>query len=182
MSKQKASRVMGIDASTHSLAFAVFEDRKLVRYGKINFSGADSYHRLASSMDRMVGLYDNFDVDFIAIEKAVMVRSVSVAIKLGMSVGVIIACLMRDSTNVVEVPPITWQSFIGNTIFTKKEKAAFKRRNPGKSASWLRNEIRKERKRYTMNYFNKRFGISIDDDDVSDAIGVAWYAANELTQ
>jgi Holliday junction resolvasome RuvABC endonuclease subunit len=179
--QQKAYTVMGIDASTHSLAFAVFKDRELVKFGKIIFNGNTSYERLADSQQKILALAEEFDINYIAIEKAVRVNSAAVAIKLGMAVGVIIASVLKPGTEVVEVAPITWQSYIGNKNYTRTEKAAVRKAHAGKSASWLRNHIREERKQFTTDYFNKKFKLSVTDNDVSDALGVAWYAVNHLT-
>jgi hypothetical protein len=109
-----------------------------------------------------------------------MVRSTDTAIKLGMAIGVIIASVLHKGTEVVEVAPISWQSYIGNNNYTKAKKGEVKRANPGKSDSWIRNEIRERRKQYTIDYCNKKFKISNDDNDVSDAIGIGWYAVNHL--
>jgi Holliday junction resolvasome RuvABC endonuclease subunit len=176
----EAYSVMGIDASTHSLAFAVFHDKELVKFGKINFSGNGSYERLADSQSKILALADDFDVDYIAIEKAIMVKSTDTAIKLGMAVGVIIASVLNKHTEVVEVAPISWQSFIGNNNYNKTKKGEMRREFPDRSDSWIRSEIRERRKQYTIDYFNKKFKVNIDDNDVSDAVGIAWYAVNHL--
>ena len=180
MKTSKAHTVMGIDASTHSLAFAVFYDKKLIKFGKINRSGNSSYERLSDSQKKIASLADEFDVDYIAIEKAIMVRSTDTAIKLGMAVGVIIANVIKKGTKVVEVAPISWQSYIGNTNYTRAQKIAVSKECPGKSASWIRNEIRDRRKQFTIDFFNKKFKIDVEDNDIGDAIGVAWYAVNHL--
>lgn len=178
--KKKVSTVMGIDASTHSLAFAIYNDDKLTRYGKIVFSGKTVYDRLADAQDKMIALRSQFDVDYVAIEKAIRVNNAGVALKLAMFVGVIIASVKKDGTEVVEVVPITWQSFIGNRNYTKDQRAKVRRRriNKGKSVSYINSLVRAERKQITMAYFNKKFKINVVDDDVSDAIGVGWYAVN----
>ena len=182
MSKSQASTVMGIDSSTHSLAFAVMKDNKLIKYGKINFSGNTSYERLADSQKKVSSLADDFDVDYIAIEKAIFASSIDTAIKMGMAVGVIIAGVLKPGTVVVEVAPSTWQAYIFNTNWTKEKKADLRKKFPGKSASWYKSYIRDQRKQYTINYFNKLFKINVDDNDVSDAIGIAYYASRELTR
>jgi Holliday junction resolvasome RuvABC endonuclease subunit len=182
MNTQRAYTVMGIDSSTNSLAFAVFKKEELVKYGKIYFTGSTSYERLADSQKKIIALASDFDVDYIAIEKAIMVRSTGVAIKLGMAVGVIIASVLKPGTKVVEVAPITWQAFIGNTNYSAKKKGEVKKAYPGKSASWYRNHIREERKQYTIDYFNKKFGLDNDDNDVSDAMGIAWFAVHHGSQ
>ncbi len=182
MAKQKAATVMGIDSSTHSLAFAVIKGGQLIKYGKINFSGNTSYERLVDSREKILALKEQFDVDYIAIEKAIMVRSVDTAIKMGMALGVIISSIMDDGVRVVEVAPITWQSYIGNKNYDRTKKKKIKDDNPGKSDSWIKNKIREERKQYTIDFFNKKYSIAVDDNDVSDAVGIAYYASKELTR
>jgi Holliday junction resolvasome RuvABC endonuclease subunit len=181
--KEKQTTVMGIDSSTHSLAFAIIQDGHLIKYGKIFFDGNSAYDRLADSQAKLLALSDQFEVDYIAVEKAIMARSgVGTAIKMGMALGVVIASVLRDHTTVVEVPPISWQSYIGNKNWTKAEKAELKANNPGKSDSWIKEEIRRLRKQYTIDYFNDEYDIVNDDNDVADAIGVAFYAYEEMTR
>jgi Holliday junction resolvasome RuvABC endonuclease subunit len=179
----QAHTVMGIDSSTHSLAFAVFQGARLVKYGKIEFSGKSVYDRLTDAQRKITALRDQFDVDYIAIEKPVRVNSAGVAIKLAMFVGVIIASVNKGGTDVVEVYPMSWQSYIGNNNYTRAEKAKVKRRrgNTKKSTSAISAIIREERKQYTIRYFNKLFKINVDDNDVADSIGIAWYAVKNLT-
>lgn len=172
--------VMGIDSSTNSLAFAVFRDGVLHKYGKIHFTGNTSYERLADSKNKLEALKSEFDVEYIAVEKAVMVRGVDTAIKMGMALGVVISSVFSSKTRVVEVAPISWQSYIGNTIYDRQKKGAVRKQYPTKSASWLKNHIREERKQYTIDYFNKMYGLTVDDNDVSDAIGVGYYAVHKL--
>lgn len=173
---------MGIDASTNSLAWAVFIDGKIAKFGKINFEGNTSYERLADSLHKIESLSNEFDVDYIAIEKAIMVRSTDTAIKMGMAVGVIIAAVLKNGTRVVEVAPIQWQSYIGNKNYTTAQKDAIKKKFPGKSISWYKEYIREQRKLATIDFFNKKFNLNNQDKDVADAMGVGWYAVKELTK
>jgi Holliday junction resolvasome RuvABC endonuclease subunit len=182
MSRSKARTVMGIDSSTQSLAFAVFSGQRLIKFGKINFEGNTSYERLADSLHKIESLSNEFDVDYIAIEKAIMVRSTGTAIKLGMAIGVIIAAVLKSGTEVVEVAPIQWQSYIGNKNYNATQKAAIKKKFPGKSVSWYKEYIREQRKLSTINFFNKKFKLKNQDNDVADAMGVGWYAVKELTE
>lgn len=182
MAKPKASTVMGIDSSTHSLAFAVIRDGDLVKYGKIFFEGNTSYERLVDSREKLLALKSEFAVDYIAVEKAIMAKSIDTAIKMGMALGVVISSIMDYDVEVVEVAPVTWQSYIGNKNYTKAQKQEVKDDNPGKSDSWIKNRIREQRKQYTIDFFNKKYSIDIDDNDVSDAIGIAYYASKELVR
>lgn len=177
---KKKDTVMGIDASTKSLAFAIYENNKLKKYGKIEFAGRTVYDRLTDAQDKLMALREYFEVDYIAIEKPVRVNSASVAIKLAMFVGVIIASVNKGGTEVVEVYPMSWQAYIGNNNYTRAEKAKIKRRrgNSKKTASAISAIVREERKQFTMTHFNKMFKINVEDNDVGDAIGVGWYAVN----
>ncbi len=44
--KTKANRVLGIDASTNSVAFCLMEGDKPIRWGKVEFNGADIYEKI----------------------------------------------------------------------------------------------------------------------------------------
>lgn len=43
--KTKAYRVLGIDASTNSVAFCLMENNIPIKWGKIEFAGADIYEK-----------------------------------------------------------------------------------------------------------------------------------------
>lgn len=182
LTKSKAKTVIGVDSSTHSIAFAVFRGDKLERFGKVVFTGNTSTQRLVDAQAKMLALGPHFEVDYIAVEKAIFAKSIDTAIKMGMTLGVIIASVSRENTDVVQVPPVTWQSYINNNNYTKTQKQAVEMLFPDKSDSWIKNHIREERKQYTINYFNKMFNINIDDNDVADAIGIGWYAVNNLVR
>lgn len=180
LAKPTHNRVMGIDASTNSLAFCIMEGTTPVKWGEVQFKGATPFERLRSAraiLDDFPGL----DVDYIVIEAAVMVRSASVGIKMAYVFGAIIGELTKNGAQVVEVYPIQWQSYIGNKNWTKAQKDAFKKEFPDKKASWYSNEIRKRRKDFTRNWVKSNWGYDIDSDNVTDAFGLAYYAAKELT-
>ena len=44
--KTKANRVLGIDASTNSIAFCLMEDDVPLKWGKINLVGEDIYEKI----------------------------------------------------------------------------------------------------------------------------------------
>jgi Holliday junction resolvasome RuvABC endonuclease subunit len=174
-------RVMGIDASTHTIAYAIFEDKKIVEYGELNFDGGTVYERIHNAKRVVRALKKRFEVDFIAIEAAVMVRSAQTGLKMAYIFGAIMGELLDNGATVVEVHPLKWQGYIGNPNFTKAQKAGVKAMHPDKSDTWIKNEIRNMRKRKTMDFMDK-LGVHTDSDNVADASGIAWYAVNELTR
>ena len=178
-SKVKGSRVMGIDASTHTIAYCIFDDKKVVEYGELNFDGGTIYERILNAKRIVKALRSRFSVDFVAIEAAVMVRSAQTGLKMAYTFGAIMAELLENGAKVFEVHPITWQSYIGNNNYTKAQKESVKKEFPGRSDSWIKNEIRLRRKQNTLDYMAK-LGVYTDSDNVADAAGIAWYAVNEL--
>jgi hypothetical protein len=93
--------------------------------------------------------------------------------------GAIMGELLNDNIRVVEVHPITWQSYLGNKNFTKVEKQKVKDEFPGKSETWYKNKVRELRKFRTIE-FARNMGINTESDNVADAAGIAWYAVNEI--
>ena len=111
-----------------------------------------------------------------------MVRSTSVAIKMAYVFGAVIAALLKKGATVIEVPPISWQSFIGNKNLTLAEKNAIKKEFPGKSASWYQNKGRQIRKQRTIDFAKDNFGIELESDNVADSLGIAWWAVQNKTR
>ena len=85
---------------------------------------------------------------------------------------------MYDDTKVIEVHPLKWQGYINNPNFTKSQKEEIKKEFPGKSDSWYKGKIREIRKQKTMD-FAKTLGVITESDNVGDAVGIAWWGANE---
>ena len=179
--KTRGSRIMGIDASTHTIAFCIFDGEDVVEYGEVTFDGGTVYERILDAKRKISAIRKRFDVDFIALEAAVMVRSAETGLKMAYIFGAILGELLESGASVIEIHPITWQSFIGNTNFTKAQRAAVKSEYPGKSDTWISNKIREMRKRKTMDFFSKK-GVVTTSDNVADAAGVAWYAVNNLAR
>lgn len=181
--KPKAHRVIGIDASTSSVAFAIVHDGKLKKYGKIIINGNDIYEKIYDARKKVSAMQSILKSDYIAIEGAVFVQSADVAIKLAYTYGAIISQLMQDGTKVVTVTPSQWQSYLGNKTFTKAEKESLKKEFPGKSATWYNAKAREIRKQRTMDFINDKFDLKdpITDHDVGDAVGIAYYAYESLT-
>lgn len=176
--KPKAHKVLGIDASTHSIAFCLMNDKKPVKWGEILFEGENVYERIFDAKTKVNGIKNQLDYDFIALEAAVSVKSVATGLKMAYIFGTIIGELINDDTKIIEVHPLKWQGFIKNPNFTKAEKQQVRSEFPGKTESWYKNKIRELRKQKTMN-FVKTIGVNTDNNNVADAVGIAWWAVNE---
>ena len=172
---------MGVDASTHTIAYTIFDGDKPVEWGEIFFEGGDVYERILDAKRKVRAIKERFNVEFIAIEAAVMVRSANTGLKMAYIFGAIMGELLENGARVVEVAPITWQSFIGNKNFTNAQKAEVRKAHPGRSDNWIKAEIRNMRKQKTIEYM-KGIGVDTESDNVADAAGIAWYAVNNLVR
>jgi L-cysteine desulfidase len=107
-----------------------------------------------------------------------MVRSADAGLKIAMIVGALLASILDKNTEVVTLTPIQWQSYIKNNNFTKAMKEEVKAQYPGKGDAFIKARIREIRKQKTMDFF-KNFGVETDDNDIGDAMGIAYYAYKE---
>lgn len=170
-----------IDASTNSLAFAIFSDKKLIASGKIKFSGADTYTKVGDAARKSFAFLKNFDIDAIVIEHTVFMNSPKTAADLALVQGGLLgAARMAGIKRFGSVSPITWQNYIGNKKLTTPEKLEIAKANPGKAASTLKSIEREVRKQKTINFVNTYYDKNISDNDVADAVAIGHYAIDNL--
>ena len=179
LAKHKGQKVLGIDASTNSFAFCLMNKDKAVKWGEITFEGADVYERILDAKNKIKAFKHTLDFDFVVIEAAISVKSVHTGMKMAYVFGAIMGELLSEKVEVVEVHPITWQSYLGNKNFTKAEKQKVRDDFPNKSENWYKGKIREIRKSRTID-FARTLGINTENDNVADAAGIAWYAVNEV--
>ncbi len=82
LKKIQANRVLGIDASTNSIAFCLMENDIPLKWGKIDLVGQDIYEKIYNAKLRMNLMLDELKSDYIAVEGAILVRSPDAVIKL----------------------------------------------------------------------------------------------------
>ena len=180
--KSKAHRVLGIDASTNSIAFCLMENDVPLKWGKINLAGLDIYEKMYDAKVKTHAMLNELKADYIAVEGAILVRSPDAVIKLSYVYGVVIAELMSTGTKVIKISPSAWQAYIKNSNPTKAEKEAIRIKNPGYADSWYKTQLRNMRKQRTVDYFNNKYGLALNDYDVADSFGIAHYANKVLTE
>lgn len=174
--------VCAIDASTNSLAFAIFDtkEKTLHSIGKINFKGLNTYEKVMDAGKKVkafIDIYGGFEA--IVIEHTVFMNSPKTAADLALVQGAILgAAGQANTTTIGRVAPITWQNYIGNKKISKEEKLSIKALNPDKSDSWLKTYERDLRKQRTIRYINTMYDRTITDNDVADACGIGHWAIN----
>ena len=173
-------RICAIDASTNSLAFAVYENKNLKEFGKINFEGSDIYQKVGDAAVKTKAYFKDFmNAEAIVIEHTVFMNSPKTAADLALVQGALLgAAAMCGITTVGRVSPITWQNYLGNKRLTKEEQLLLRSKNPGKSDSWYKTYERQFRKERTIKLIEINYDKTINDNDVADACGIGHWAIN----
>lgn len=174
------SRICSIDASTNSLAFAIFESGVLVSRGKINFVGKDTYKKVADAAAKTRAFFNVYGVpDTVVIEHTIFINSPKTAADLALVQGALLGAMsLAGVKKIKSINPIAWQTFIGNGRLTTPEKQVLRSANPGKSDSWHKANEREFRKQKTIRFVNTIYDKNISDNDVADAVGIGHYAIN----
>lgn len=173
----KPNRIVSIDASTNNIAYAIFEGDSLVRSGKAQFAGTDVFKKISSAVEIVHQVVKEMNVDALVIERAVFINSPKTMSELSMVQGAIIAGASLAGVKIFKgTNPVAWQSFIGNKVLTKVEKLDIVSRYPGKSKSYYKAIERDIRKQRTINFVNINYDLSIEDNDIADAIGIGHYS------
>ena len=85
----KPSKICSIDASTNSLAFAIFHEEKLKAFGKIKFEGTNNYSKVADAARKCVKFFEHYrnDIDSVIIEHTIYLNSPKTAADLALVQG-----------------------------------------------------------------------------------------------
>ena len=172
--------ICAIDASTNSLAFAIYSNKDLKMIGKINFEGNNTYEKVMDACKKTKAFFDyNNGFEAIVIEHTVYMNSPKTAADLALVQGALLGAAGLVGTKIIgTVAPITWQNYIKNGKLTKDEKFALRSKNLEKSESWHKTNERNFRKERTIRFINMQFDKTITDNDVADACGIGFYAIN----
>jgi Holliday junction resolvasome RuvABC endonuclease subunit len=178
INNSRPETICAIDASTNSLAFAVYDQDNLKEFGKINFDGKDIYQKVGDAAIKTRAYFKDFmKADAIVIEHTVFMNSPKTAADLALVQGALLgAAAMSGITTVGKVSPITWQNYMGNKKISKDEQLYIRSQNPGKSQSWYKAFERNLRKERTIKFINTIYDKAISDNDVADACGIGHWA------
>ena len=172
--------ICAIDASTNSLAFALFDTQQktLGVVGKIKFEGNNTYEKVMDACKKTKVFFDYYGgFEAIVIEHTVFMNSPKVAADLALVQGALLGAAGLTGTKIIgTVAPITWQIFLGNGKLTKDEKFFIRSENPGKSEAWHKSNEREIRKQRTIRFINMQYDKTITDNDIADACGIGHWA------
>lgn len=74
-------KLLSLDQASRITGYAIFEDSKLIAYGKIELEDEDVGLRLVVLRNKVKELIDNYNIDFVAFEDIQMQTSVGSNVK-----------------------------------------------------------------------------------------------------
>lgn len=170
-------RYISLDVSTKFLAYALWKDGALEGYGHVYPSGSGDEGAGSISIE-IQRLFKKAKIDIVVYESAFLGKNVEVVKSLskftGSMIGGFYMCGVREFCS---VPPITWQNGIGVGRTPRAEMDILRKKHPNRSASWIKNVDRENRKQLVINYVNEKYNVrfSMQDNDLADAIAIGNY-------
>ena len=181
LNSHNRQKICAVDASTNSIAFAIFNNKELDFVGKVTFFGNTIYEKIGDAYAKTRALFDLYDIDAVVIEHTIFMNSPKTVSDLALVQGAILAAFWECGVKEIgSVSPITWQSYIGNKKFTKEEKIEMRNKTPNKSESWYKAQEREVRKEKTIKFINLQYDKEIEDNDVADACGIGHWTIHNL--
>lgn len=159
--------VLGIDASTKSTGWAVFDNFRLVEYGCIKAKNKEWRNRLIEQKPTIDAIIKKYHPEIVSMEDVPLnANSAKILVMLGAVQGFFYGIFSHYGIKVNFVNPSAWRSPLG--LFN------------GKRDGTTREELKKK----SIEKANSLFGTKLkwvspnstmNDDDISDAILVGYY-------
>jgi Holliday junction resolvasome RuvABC endonuclease subunit len=186
VSSVKEQRVLSIDPSSHSLAWAVFDVNlnsiQLFASGKIDYKKDKDVSLKFKAIDSgLTKLVKEFNPSHAVIEQSIYVQNFETSRIISYIIGYSWGILSAGRCTVSDVNPLMWKSGIGYKNLSKKDSEIIG--NNGEKGSLqvkLKNE-RKKRVRDIVRKYFKEDDTNIEDDDIIDAAGIGlWYSLKKI--
>ena len=181
LTAMKSGKIMAIDPSTNSLAFAVMEYGTLLAWGKIDLPKGTIIKKLGT-INRMVPvILDTYIPDYFVIEQSIYIQNANTTRTLAYINGCVLSQVVQHGTkHIDDVKPLVWKPGIGYKNVSAKEKQIWKDQLGAKEAQKKASFERKERIKRIID--EKIPGHNCNDNDIIDAIGIGLWATQNLLQ
>lgn len=158
--------VMGLDASTTSTGWGIFDDKELKAYGVIKPDGEDWRERIVNQAPQLVEIISKYKPEKIYMEDVPLKSKFpKVLVQLGAVQGFIYGVTASLNVPVVFLGPSEWRSPMGLFDGT---------REGTKRAEMKRKSVEKANELFGLNLVWKSACSIKNDDDIADAILVAY--------
>lgn len=145
-------KILALDTSTKVSGYAVFNNKKLIRYSSIDKSDkSDSYDRMSAMVYEITALIEREAPDVVVIEETVVTRNPQTQRMLSMILGVVFGCCVINNFKYYSLRPTQWRKLVR----WDDEKLPRKR---------------DELKLWSINKVAELYDVQDIGDDISDAI------------
>ena len=169
-------KILAIDQARHG-ACSVFdyENKKLLDYGVWNFDSRKfTYESTIMNIEALLEeLIEKHEVDAVFLEDISMRKNNAQVVKrLAQLQGVLVNYCMKREFLYWIVVPSQWQNYCNARGRTTKEIKLNVKKADG--------DTEKASKILSLQFVKEKFGIDTEDDNLSDAICIGYYAVNEI--
>ena len=181
LDKLNNAKVLSIDPSTKSIAFAVVLKEKinisLCAKGKINLDKLDDIQSKLKCIGSVIPeLIEYHKPTHVVIEQTIYIQNPQTTRLLSYIVGHMLGCALMHNVKVMDVGPLEWKRWLGYKSVSKVEinnwTKEFGEKEAKKIASF-------ERKNRVKNILDSRISnLNESDYDIIDAIAIGLWAAN----
>ena len=173
------ARVLAIDPSSHSIAFAIMQGNKnkvdLVAIGKISFPKGSTTSSRAKIINASIPeLINKYKIDTVVIEETIYIQNPNTTRILAYTVGSLWGKAIDMDVRVIDVGPLKWKAFINYKNVKKAEIIEWTKTMGEREAKKKASFERKDRVRSIM--FEKYPKVDEEDYDIWDSIAIGWWA------
>lgn len=151
-------RILALDQASRTSGFSIYEDGKLIQYGKFTFTDTDFGIRLNKIRNKIKTLISNFNIDTIIYEDIQLQESANNNVdtfkKLAEVYGIISELAVELKIPAQSVYSTSWKSGVG-----------------------VKGQNRAAQKKAAQDWVKNKFGIRPTEDEC-DAICIGWYHFN----
>ena len=156
-------KLLSLDASTTSTGWAIFEEDKLIDYGKIcPLKSLDWRERIAAISESLIEIIEKYKPNKIVIEDVPLKKGgMKILVQLGACQGMIICLAEKYNIHITYISVGSWRKYVG----------LFNGTVEGKTRDMLKkHSIEKANALYNLDLVWKSPKSKLNDDDISDAI------------
>lgn len=158
-----AKRTLALDQASKTTGYAIFDNEKLVKYGKFNATSEDDIERFALMKEWLVSMINNWHPDHIGIE-GIQFQEEGQAQKMGITVfqtlarlqGILMLVCHEAKIPYTICPTNTWRHSCG-----------------------VKGKTRTDKKRSMQILAKQWYDITVTDDE-ADAIGIGHHLVNHI--
>ena len=183
--RSKPVTVMGIDASSTVIAFAIIkqdaDNTTLVKVAKVNLNNFPMNAKLKIVSSVVPEVFRDNRIDYTFVEQPIYIQNPATSRILSQVSGHLIGECLKQCDNVSEVTIANWKSHIGYKNVSKAEKDSWTKQFGEKESKKIAASERKQRTIRIIH--NKIPHISyITDNDICDSIGIALYGLDKVNK